>query len=105
MSKNLTFQWTGLLEQPSKKLRRIDPVRGVVRASINTTWLGVVMAQIAGCRLQTGARDFPPRMRRIVQFDRERVKVDIAVGAIVRAQSTTNAPVFDDDFEGISAPD
>ena len=51
MSKSLTFQWTRLLEQSSKKLRRIDPVRGVVWASVNTTWLGVIMAQIARRRL------------------------------------------------------
>src|SRR4029077_10369538 len=49
--------------------------------------------------------DLPPRMRRVVELDRDGMQVDVAIGAIVCAQPAPDAPVFDDDFEGIAAAD
>ena len=48
---------------------------------------------------------FPSRMRGIVEFHRERMQVDVAVGAVVRAQAAADAPVFDDDLERVAAAD
>ena len=42
-------------------------------------------------------------MRGIVEFDRERMQVDIPVGAVVRAEAAADAPVLDDDFERVAA--
>ena len=84
---------------------RIYSVRSVVGTGIHTAWFSLVAAKIAGRRLFLG-RGLVVRRFSWDFFARgEFVKIDVAVGAILRTQSATNAPVLDDDLERIATAD
>src|SRR5204863_326546 len=87
------------------EFRWIHTMGSIVRTRVYATGLGVIMAEITRCCLDARAGNFPSRMRGIVEFHRERMEVDIAVRAVVGAEAASDAPVFNDDFEGISAAD
>ena len=74
-------------------------MRGVMRAGVNATRFGVIVAEITGGCLQTSASNFPSGMIGIIEFDREWMQVDISVGAVIRTETAPNAPILDDDFE------
>ena len=77
-------------------------MRGVVRASIDATGLFQVRAQIARSRFLLDDSFFAAGSLRIVDHHFERVQIDIAVGAILRAKAAADAPILDDDFERIA---
>ena len=77
----------------------------VMRAGIDAAGFGVVMTQVTRCSFYVHAGDLPARMSGIVQFDGKRVKIDIAIRAVVGAQAAANTPVLDDDFEGVTSAD
>src|SRR5215467_13099447 len=93
----------GLAEHLPKELARIYAVRSVVRAGVDTTWLFQVRAKVAGSGFLLDHGFLATRTFRIVGEDFEWVQVDIAVGAITRAQAAADAPVLDDDFQRIAA--
>ena len=80
-------------------------MRRIVRARINTAGFGMVMTEIAGRGLHPHAGDLASRMRRVVEVDRKWMQVDVAIGTVVGAQAATDAPVLDDDFQGVAAAD
>ena len=77
----------------------------IVRAGINTAGFRVVMTKIAGRGLHAHAGHLSSRMRRVVEVYRKWMQVDVAIGAAVGAQAAPDAPVLDDDFEGVTAAD
>ena len=78
-------------------------MRGVMWAGIDTTGLFQVRAQIARSRFLFDDGFFEPGSFRIVDHHFERMQIDIAVGAILRAKSAADAPILDDDFERIAS--
>jgi hypothetical protein len=94
-----------LREQVGKKLRRIHAVCGIVRTSVDATGFGMVVTEIARRSLHADASDFLAGMRWIVEFGREGVQIDISIRTISRAQTAANAPVLDNHFESVAAPD
>ena len=100
-----------LIDHFGKELRRADAVCGVMRASIDTARLCVVVAQVAGCRLSHHLSFLQLRLRgagfvqRLGSFRNELMQIDVAVRTVVGAYSATDAPVFDDDLERIAPPD
>src|SRR4051812_23903215 len=81
-------------------------MRGIVRAGVDTTGFGHVMTQVARCGLAHDAGFFHRLLRdaggdqfRLRLVDDEVLKVDVAVRTVVRAESASDAPVFDDDLE------
>ena len=86
------------LEQAAKEFRRVHAMRRIVRTSVHTARFFVVMAKIARSCFLPRTGNPASRMLGIIQLNREGMQVDVSVGAIVRAQPATNAPVFDDDF-------
>ena len=77
----------------------------VVRTGVDATRLSMIVAEVAGRGLDAGAGDFSARVCRIVEFDRERMQVDVAVRTVVGAEAASNAPILDDYFEGVPAAD
>ena len=82
-----------------EKLIRIHAMRRIVRAGVHAAWLGVIGAEIAGSRFLLGHHGSFARRVGIIDVHFERVQRDVAIGAVLRAQSAADAPVFDDDFE------
>lgn len=80
-------------------------MRGIVRTGVYAAGFGMIVAEVAGRSLDPGAGNFPARVLGIVEFDWEWVQVDVAVGTIVGAQAASDAPIFDDHFERVSAAD
>jgi hypothetical protein len=80
-------------------------MRRIMRTGIHTTRLGVVVTQIARRGFHTYTGYLVSGMRGIVEFGRKGVKIDIPVRTIIRAQTTANAPVFDDHFQRVAPPD
>src|SRR5580700_2772292 len=76
-----------------------------MRACVHATRLGMIQAKIARRSFYLHARHLASRMRRIIQFDRKRMHVDISVWTIAGAKSATNAPILNNDFERITPPD
>src|SRR5208282_4403308 len=92
---SVLLQGDGLARgEMSKELARVDAMGGVVRTSIDTARLIVVHAEIAGSRLALRLRDLAPGLGEIFSLHLERVHVDIPVGAVAGAQSTSYAPVL-----------
>ncbi len=94
-----------LSHQSRKKFSRIHTVRRVMRTRIYTARLLQMRAQIARRGLLLHHRLLAPRVFQIFHTHLERVQVNISVRAIPRAQSASNAPIFDDYFQRISPPD
>ena len=94
-----------LAEQAAKKFWWIHAMGRIVRAGVYATWFGMVVTQIARRCFRTRTRDLAARMRGIVEFDRERVQVDISVGTVVGAEAAANTPILDDDFERVATAD
>src|SRR5947209_226897 len=69
-------------------------MRRVVRTRINAAWLGEIRAEIT-------RRRFLPHLS--ARF--ERMQRNVAVGTIFRAQAAADAPILDDHFKRIPAPD
>src|SRR5260370_2878774 len=98
------FSFRGTLaEHLGEKGARVHTVCGVVGAGINTTGLFQVRAQIARSRFLLDDSFFEPGSFRIVDHHFERMQMDIAVGAILRAKAAPDAPILDDDFERIAS--
>src|SRR5260370_35976815 len=98
------FSFCGALaEHFGKKCARVHAMRGVMWAGINTTGLFQVRAQIARSRFLFDDGFFEPGSFRIVDHHFERVQIDVAVGTILRAKATPDAPILDDDFERIAS--
>jgi len=80
-------------------------VSGVVRAGIDATRLGMVVAQITGSSFDTDSGHFVSGMAGVIKFGGKGMKIDISVRTISGAEAAAYAPVFDDDLEGIAAAD
>ena len=78
-------------------------MRGVVRASINTAWFLQMRAEVAGSGFLLDDGLFAADFFRIICKHFKGMQVDIAVGAIARAEPAADAPIFDNDFERIAA--
>src|SRR5216684_2084460 len=91
-----------LAEHLGEKGARVHAMRGVMGAGINTTGLFQVRAQIARSSFLLDDSFFAAGSFRIVDHHFERVQIDIAVGTILRAKATPDAPILDDDFERIA---
>ena len=76
----------------------------VVRARVDAAWFRMLRAEIARSGFLFHDRARTPRRIRIGNLNGKRMHVDIAVGTILRAQTATDAPVFDDHFQRIAAP-
>src|SRR5450432_3069750 len=87
-----------LANRVGEKCFGIDAMSGVVRTGVDATGLFQIGAQIArgGFLFHDGFA--AAGMVRVFVHDLERMQIDIAVGAISRAQAATDTPVFDDDF-------
>jgi hypothetical protein len=92
-----------LREDVRKKLAWIDAMRGVVRTGVDAAGFFEVSAEIArrcflldDCFLAAGPLG-------IVGHHLEGMKIDVAVGTVTRAKTAADTPVFDDDFERITA--
>jgi hypothetical protein len=105
MSNELSLRHAGLLEQASKKLGWIHAMRRIVRTCVDATGFGMIVAEVARRGLDSGAGNFPSGMRGIVEFDWKGVQIYVAVRAVVGAETASDAPIFDDDFERVSTAD
>ena len=74
-----------------------------MRTSIDATWLLVFSAQIARGGFLFHHGFFSPWVFRIIRHHLKRMEVDIAIRAILRAESAAHAPIFDHDLERIPA--
>ena len=81
----------------------IDAMGGVVRASVDAAGFFEIGAEVAAGGFLFDGGFFAAGMFGIVSHDFERMKVDVAVGAIARAEAATDAPIFNDNFERITA--
>src|ERR1700682_3097005 len=91
-----------LAEHIGKKCARVDPMRGVVRTSVDAAWFFQMRAEIARSSFLLDDRLLAPGPLGIVDHHFEWVQIDVAVRTILRAEATADAPIFDDDFERIS---
>ena len=94
---------TALAEHFPEKRLRVDAMRCIMRARVNTARFLQVRAEVAGCGLLLDDRLLASGIFRIVSQDFKGMQIDIAVGTIARAQSAADAPILDDDFERIAA--
>src|SRR5271169_3986933 len=106
MSKLIAFlqRYATLGGELSKELAGVDAVCSVVRTGINTAWLVMIKAEIAGSRLLPYLRDLFPRCRRVVYLDVKGMQIDVAVRTVVRAQPASDAPILDDHLQAVLAP-
>ena len=74
-------------------------MRCVVWTGVHTARFLQVRAKIAGSCLLLDERFPAAGILRIVRENFERMQIDIAVGAIPRAEPAADAPILDDDFE------
>src|ERR1700730_11974554 len=78
---------------------------GVVGAGIDAAGFLQMRAEVAGRGLLFDDGLFMAGMFGIFGDYFKWVEIDVAVRAIARAQAAPDAPVFDDDFQGIAATD
>ena len=76
---------------------------GIVRASVDTVWLVVIGAEIAGRRFGCYLGDFLARTRRIINGHLNGLHVDVAVRAIIGTEAAADAPVLNGDFQAVAA--
>ena len=79
-------------------------MRGIVRTGVDATGFLEIGAQIAGGSFLFDDRFAAPGMLGVFTYHLERMEVDISVRAIACAQATADAPILDDHFERIAAP-
>src|ERR1039458_8418190 len=77
---------------PTEEFVRLHAMRRIVRAGVYATRLGQIGAYGARSRLLLYHGHLAPRVHRIVLHHRERMHVDIAVRAVLRAQAAPDAP-------------
>ena len=97
------FRMVCCFNKPPKNSGRIHAMRRIMRTSVNTTWFLMIQTQIARSGLELHARNSSARVRRVIQFNRERMHIDISIRTIVGALSATDTPVLDDDLQRIAA--
>jgi hypothetical protein len=83
---------------------RIHTMSGIMRTGVDAAWLGVLGAKIAGRGLLLGNHRAVARRIGILDIHFERMQCDVAIRAILGAQPTSDAPVFNDDFERLATP-
>ena len=76
---------------------------GVVRAGVDAAGFFQVRAEIAGSGFLLDDGFLAAGVFGVVGQNFKRMQVDIAVGTIARAETAADAPIFDDDFQGIAA--
>src|SRR5260370_5740330 len=97
------FSFRGALaEHIGEKCARVESVSGIVRASVDAAWFFQMRAEIARSSFLLDGRLLAPGPLRIVNHHFEWMQIDVAVGAILRAEAAADAPILDDDFERIS---
>src|ERR1700694_1116597 len=97
------FSFSGALaEHIGKKCARVDPMRGVMRTSVDAAWFFQVRAEIARSGFLLDGRLLAPGPLRIIHHHFEWMQIDVDVGAILRAEAAADAPILDDNFERIS---
>src|ERR1700687_5665400 len=97
------FSFSGALaEHIGKKGARVDPMRGVMRTSVDAAWFFQVRAEIARSGFLLDGRLLAPGPLRIINHHFEWMQIDVAVGAILRAEAAADPPIFDDYFDGIA---
>src|SRR5690242_7436687 len=78
---------------------------GVMGTGVNAAGLLLVRAEIARCGLGVHLWNLFARMSDVLHGNVERMHVDVAVWAVVGAKTAADAPVFDNDFQAVSATD
>ena len=78
-------------------------MRGVVRTSVNAAWFFQVRAKIAGSGFLFDDRLLASGIFGVVCENFKRMQIDISVGTIASAEAAADAPIFDDDFQRITA--
>ena len=76
-----------------------------MRAGVDAARFFEVRAEIAGGSFLLDNSFFAAGIFKIVDANLERMKIDVAVGTVARAETAADAPVFDDDFERVAATD
>src|SRR2546428_383895 len=89
----------------TEELDRVHAHGRAVRARVDAGGLLLVPVEVAGRRLLLHDGLLARRVLAIDLLDEERVHVDVAVGALLRAVATTDAPVLDDDLQRLATPD
>ena len=74
-------------------------MRCVVWTGVHAARFLQMRAKIAGSRFLLDDRFLAAGILRIVSQNFEGMQIDIAVGAIPRAEPAADAPILDDDFE------
>ena len=74
----------------------------VMRTGIDATGFRMVVAKVARSRLQLDGCNLPSRTGGISDFHRERLHINVAVGTIIGALTTANAPVFDNHLQRVT---
>src|SRR5688572_10967806 len=90
--------------QIRKERQRLNAVRRIMRARVDTARLGVLDAQIAAGGLALRDLQLAGRLCRIGHGGLEGVQRQVAVRAIVGAEAAADAPVLDDDLERVATP-
>ena len=85
-----------LAERSCKEIARLDAMRRVVRARVNTTGFRMFGAKIAGRGFFLHDSLFLPGMLVVLSLRRERMHIDVPVRAIFRAEAAADAPILDD---------
>src|SRR5579884_130739 len=91
------------MDQCGKELARIDAMGCIVRTSINAARLFLVGAEITGRGLGANFSDFAAGLREVIDCNLERMHVDVSIRTVIRAETATDAPVFNDDFQAVAA--
>src|SRR5215472_18210836 len=94
---------TALAEHFRKKCFWVDAMRSVVGAGVNTAWLFQVRAEIARRGFLLNDRFLAAGIFQVVRQHFEGMQIDIAVRTIARAKPAADAPILDDNLEGIAA--
>jgi hypothetical protein len=94
-----------LLHQGGEEGLGVYAVGGVVRAGVDATGFFQMCAEVAGGCFLLHCGFLAAGVIGIFGHYFEWMEIDIAVGAIPGAEAATDAPIFDNDFQGISAPD
>src|ERR1700686_4632766 len=86
------FSFCGALaEHVGKKCARVDPMRGVVRTSVDAAWFFQMLAEIARSSFLLDGCLLAPGPLGIVNHHFEWVQIDVAVRTILRAEAAADA--------------
>ena len=77
----------------------------IMRAGIDATGFLMVVTQIARSCFYARAGDLAAWHYGVIEFHWERMQIDVAIRAVAGAEAAADAPVFNDDLQGVPPPD